>query len=423
MRPVTLLAYRWAASSLAPLAALALRRRALRGKEDRARLDERLGRSAVARPEGQLIWIHAASIGESLAALTLVRALLEDEKRSVLVTTGTVTSARIMQARLPARAIHQFVPVDLPAAVARFLDHWRPDAGLFVDSEIWPNLLAQAHRRGVALAIVNGRMSARSFRGWRRAPRTSRHLLSLFALCLAQDSESAERFTLLGAKDVHMTGNLKADAQPDSVDPQKFAALADCVGTRPVLLAASTHPGEDETILPAHDALRRQCPDLLTIMVPRHPDRGAEIAMLSGSRPTVRRSEGKLPDSDTAIYIADTIGELSLFYRLAQFAFIGGSLVPHGGQNPLEAARLGRAIMAGPYTDNFRPAYDAIIAAQGGGRVRSSAEIIATAGDWLADPEKVRTLGAAAEGAAAGLGGALGRTMDLLEPLLGHARA
>jgi len=373
MPPTTLplLAYRAATATLAPAGYLALRRRAASGKEDSSRLSERLGHAKLARPQGQLLWIHGASVGECMAALPLIDELLLVPGRSVLLTSGTVTSAQVMAGRLPAGAVHQFVPIDTPGAVARFLDHWRPDAGLFVESEIWPNLLASAHARGVRLVLVNGKMSARSFRGWRRGLNT----------------------------------------------------LTGAIGGRPVLLAASTHPGEDETILPAHDALRRRHPDLLTIIAPRHPERGTEIAMLCGGRVTQRRSESAAPEQNTAIYIADTIGELGLFYRLASFAFVGGSLVPHGGQNPLEAARLGRAVLAGPHTENFTAAYDAIFAAQGTGRVHSCAEITATAEQLLADPAGARALGDAAASGAETLGGALKKTRTAVEALLSHAPA
>jgi 3-deoxy-D-manno-octulosonic-acid transferase len=247
--------------------------------------------------------------------------------------------------------------------------------------------------------------------------------LSCFDVCLAQDDSSAERLRLLGAGDVRMIGNLKADARPQPPDPQNLAALADAIGTRPVLLAASTHPGEDEIILPAHDALRSRFPRLLTIIVPRHPERGSEIAMLCGDRMVLRRSEHLTPAADTAVYIADTIGELPLFYTIAPFAFIGGSLIPHGGQNPLEASRLQRAVMAGPYTDNFGRTYESIFAAQGTGRVCSCVEIVALAATWLADVAGAHAAGTAAAGAAAALGGALEKTRAAVETLLADARA
>ena len=418
-----LLAYRYATLALAPIAPLALSRRASRGKEDSARMGERLGHASLARPQGRLVWVHGASVGECLAALPLVEALLKAEGRSVLVTSGTVTAAKLMTERLPEGALHQFAPIDLPRAVSRFLDHWRPEAALFVDSEIWPNLLAAASARGIKLGIVNGRMSQRSYIGWRRARRTAARLLTLYDICLAQDEVSAERFRALGARNVQVGGNLKADAPPPPADATKLASLSRAIGTRPLLLAASTHAGEEEILLPAHDMLRRTYPDLLTIIVPRHPERGPQIAMLCGSRPAVLRSQGGEPEPSTAIYVADTLGELGLFFRVAPFVFMGGSLIPHGGQNPLEAAKLSRTVLAGPHTDNFAQAYEAIFAAQGIGRVNSSLEISTLAARLLADPSRAEMLGEAAKGAAAALGGALEKTLSAVEAMLAHAPA
>jgi 3-deoxy-D-manno-octulosonic-acid transferase len=421
--PLTLLAYRTATSALRPLVPFFLARRAARGKEDSARMSERLGQASRPRPEGQLVWIHGASVGECLAVLPLIDDLLKTPCRSVLVTSGTVTSAQLMAERLPQGAFHQFAPVDLPSAAARFLDHWKPDVALFVDSEIWPNLILAARDRGVPMALVNGRMSARSFAGWRRARHAAESILSTYEICLAQDDQAAERFRLLGARNVQVAGSLKADAPPMPADTEKFEEMSRAIAGRPVFLAASTHQGEDETVLPSHDSLRRRFPDLLTIIVPRHPHRGAEIAMLCGARKALRRSEGQIPERETAIYIADTLGELGLFYRLTPFAFVGGSLVPHGGQNPLEPARLGRAVLAGPHTENFALAYRAIFAAQECGRVNSSAEIVALAGRLLGDPDAVRRMGEAAERGAATLGGALDKTRVAVEAMLAHAHA
>ncbi|MGD0192348.1 MAG: 3-deoxy-D-manno-octulosonic acid transferase [Rhizomicrobium sp.] len=418
-----LFAYRCATTALAPIAPAVLGRRALRGKEDRARLGERFGRAGISRPPGQLIWIHGASVGETLASLPLIDLLLKTDDRMVLVTSGTIASARLMEERLPTRAIHQFAPIDSPGAVARFIDHWRPDAGLFVDSEIWPNLLAAAHARGVKLALVNGRMSRRSFAGWRRAKSTAKAILSLYDLCLAQDEETAERLRILGATDVRVSGSLKADAPPLPADEAKLQALTGAIGGRCVFLAASTHSGEEETLLPAHDQLRKQFPSLLTIIVPRHPERGPEIAMLCGTRKTLRRSEGHEPRPDSTIYVADTMGELGLFYRCASFAFMGGSLVAHGGQNPLEPARLSRAVMAGSHTENFASVYDVLFAAQACGRVQTSSEISAFATRLLADPTVARRLGNAALLAAQSLGGALEKTRAAVEAMLADARA
>lgn len=420
---LTLTAYRLFTHALTPLVPIALRQRALRGKEDRERMRERLGHAGRARPGGQLIWIHGASVGETLAILPLIDALLEEADRSVLVTSGTVTSAKLMAERLPPRALHQFAPVDAPSVTARFLDHWRPDAALFVDSEIWPNILTGARMRSIPLALINGRISARSFAGWRRFRRSAARLFANYDVCLAQDAATAERLSALGARRVEVTGSLKADAAPLPADPTRLNALLEAIGSRPVLLAVSTHPGEDETILPAHDALRRQHSDLLTIIAPRHPERGGEIMMLAGDRATRQRSKSELPDSNTAVYVADTLGELGLFYRLAPFAFIGGSLIPHGGQNPLEPARLHCAVMTGPHTQNFTVAYDAILSAQGAGRVHSSGEIATLAGRLIDNPANARAMGDAAADAAAKLGGAVEKTRAAVEHLLAHARA
>ncbi|MBS0273475.1 MAG: 3-deoxy-D-manno-octulosonic acid transferase [Proteobacteria bacterium] len=417
--PLGLAAYRLATTALAPAVPFFLRQRALRGKEDTARLRERLGYASINRPEGRLIWIHGASVGESVAALPLVDAFLKSGN-NVLVTSGTVTSATLMAERLPGGAIHQYAPVDTPAAAKRFLAHWRPDAGLFVESELWPNLLYRAGGQGVKLALVNGRMSERSFHGWRRAPRAASALLSQFDICLAQDTQTANRLSFLGARHVEVTGSLKADAPPLPADQIKLAALKQAIGQRPVFLAASTHPGEDETLLPAQDKLRGDFPNLLTIIAPRHPERGADIAMLCGSRAVVRRSEGALPTPQTQVYVADTIGELGLLYRLSPFAFIGGSLIPHGGQNPLEPARLGCAVLTGPHTENFTQAYGAILSAQGSGRVSSAAEIASMSKRLIEYPNDAKTMGEAAARAAAALGGAVGKTIALVEVLL-HA--
>jgi 3-deoxy-D-manno-octulosonic-acid transferase len=422
--PFSLRAYRYATLALEPIAPFALRRRARQGKEDFPRLPERLGIPNRPRPEGELVWIHGASVGECLSVLPLVDALLRTPRRSVLVTSGTVTSAGLMAERLPPRAFHQFAPVDTPNAVARFLTHWHPDIGLFVDSEIWPNLLANAHALDIPLAIINGRMSAKSFTNWRYARSVAAAVFSLYDLCLVQDQETAARFKALGATNVQVTGSLKADALPLPADPARLHALRSSIAQRPVLLAASMHAGEDEIILSAHDVLHRQFSSLLTIIVPRHPSRGAQIAMLCGPRAVTRRSQTPEPDNDTTVYIADTIGELGLFYRATSFAFIGGSLVQHGGQNPLEAANLGSVILAGPYTDNFRQAYDTVFASQGLGRVASSADIATLAAQFFADPRGAQAIGEAARNAVRSLGGAVARTHIAVESMLrSHARA
>ena len=419
--PIGLAAWRLLAGLAAPLAPLLLRQRASRGKEDRARLNERLGIAGMARPDGRLIWVHGASVGESLSALPLIEKLLADGAK-VLVTSGTVTSATIMKQRLPKGALHQFVPLDTPRAVARFLDHWRPDAGLFVESDLWPNLILGARARRVRLALVNARISARSAHRWRFAKKSMAALLGAFDVVLAQDEDFAARFRALGAPKVQVAGSLKADAPPLAANDAALAALRHAIGARPVLLAAQTHPGEDETILPAHDLLRMQFPDLLTILVPRHIERAHDLAMLCGTRSNKRRSSGEPITADTAIYIADTLGEMGLFYRLATFCFVGGTLVPLGGHNPLEPAALHCAVLAGPHTANAASAYDAVLSAQGFGRVHNSADIVREAKRLLQDRDVAAQAGEAAARGGATLSGAVDRTITALKTMF-DARA
>ncbi len=421
--PLGIHAWRWLGIAMTPLAPLLLRERAARGKEDRSRMGERLGMTNVPRPDGRLVWVHGASVGESVAALPLIEKLIAEDIR-VLVTSGTVTSAGMMQARLPEGAIHQYVPLDTPRAAARFLDHWRPDAGLFVESDLWPNLLLEAQRRGVKLALINARISERSAAGWKRAPGMARTLLGVFDVILAQDEDFAVRFRVLGARNVSVAGSLKADAPPLTCDQTALTAMKDAIGSRPLLLAAQTHPGEDETILPAHDILRARFPDLLTIIVPRHVERGADIVMLCGSRSCARRSTGAPITPDTAIYIADTMNELGLFYRLPSFCFLGGTLVAMQGHNPLEPAVLGCAILAGPSRANSAGAFEAVLKAQGFGDVHASGDIAREAERLLSNPAIAQAAGQAASRGAASLSGAVTKTIAALKSLVGQdARA
>jgi 3-deoxy-D-manno-octulosonic-acid transferase len=418
--PLGLWLWRAFTTAASPFAKLLLSQRAARGKEDRARLNERLGIASIPRPAGRLVWVHGASVGESLAALPLIEKLLAVS--SVLVTSGTVTSARIMEKRLPKGAIHQFVPLDMPGAVTRFLDHWKPEAGLFVESDLWPNLVLGAAARGVRLALVNARISQRSAAGWSRAPGSGRILIQAFDAVLAQDEEIAARFAALGARHVLVVGSLKADAPPLCCDASALEGLKAQIGARPLLIAAQTHPGEDETILPAHDILRQRFKDLLTIIVPRHPERGPDIATLCGGRKPARRAAGEQIKADTEIYIADTMGELGLFYRLAHFCFIGGTLVPMGGHNPLEPALLNCAILTGPHRASAAEAYEAILAAQGFGLVASATGIAREAAKLIENPQIAVTAGAAAARGAATQAGAVARTIMVLESLI-HAGA
>ena len=419
---VPLLAWRAATTLVAPLLPLWLARRARRGKEDPARLRERRGEGAE-RPSGPLLWLHGASVGESQSALPLIEALAGTRPAlRFLVTTGTVTAARLLAERLPpalaGRVQHRFTPLDVPAHVARFLDGWRPDAAVFIESEIWPNLILATAARGVPMALVNARVSARSARGWGRAPAVARRLFGAFRLVIAQTEMDAERLRALGAASAQAWGNLKFAARPLPAPADRLEALRQAIGPRPVLLAASTHPGEDAPIAQAHDGLARRLPGLLTIIAPRHPERGPAITRELAGHRVALRSTGALPDPGTQIYVADTLGELGLLYRVAGAALIGGSLIPHGGQNPLEAARLGCPILLGPHMGNFTAIVDRMMEAGAALRVADAATLAETAARVLTDTDRARSMTTAAARIAADAGALPERMAAAIETLL-----
>ncbi|GAB6853926.1 hypothetical protein JCM15831A_09500 [Asaia astilbis] len=336
-----------------------------RGKERLERLPERRGRTKLARPEGTLLWLHAASVGETHSILPLIEALAERHPtRQFLITTATISGADIVTGfcaqagELSNRLIHQFIPYDVPLWTRRFLDHWRPSALLLTDSELWPGILLACTRRAIPVGVLNARLSTRSWKRWHQMRRLVPPIFKRLDFVAARGEQDAAHFAALGARDVVCYGDLKANAPPPSVNMDELRSLRAQIGTRPVFLAASTHSGEDEIILRAIAKLRLSIPDLLTIIAPRHPVRGAQIATLLDSKPPLR-SKGAAPGPTDSIWIADSLGELGLFYRLAQCAFIGNSLVaPGGGHNPFEPARLEVPLATGPFCDNFRPAFE-----------------------------------------------------------------
>ena len=385
-------AYRAITRASAPIAKLALHRRLKRGKEDPARINERMGIAGRARPEGAMVWIHGASVGESLSVLPLVSRLLElRPDLSFLVTTGTITSARLMAERLPKGAIHQFIPLDHPGYVQQFLDHWHPDAAIFVESEFWPNLLLEARTRAPFMALVNGRVSPKSYEAWHKRRQSIRYLLSHFDVLIAQDKKNAGRISALSGVETKSFGNLKNAAEPLPCDPHQLAEMTLAIKGRPVWLAASTHPGEEEIILQTHKLLLAEFPNLLTLLAPRHPERGREINALvrASGLQAQRRSDSAKIEATTDIYLADTLGELGLFYRLSSVALVGGSLTTKGGHNPLEPARLGCAILHGPHTFNFDETYTEMRSGGGAALVRNERDL-ATAIRRLLGDEKTR---------------------------------
>jgi 3-deoxy-D-manno-octulosonic-acid transferase len=417
--PVAIRAYRAALGLLEPAVAGLLLWRRRKGLEESARLGERQGWPSRRRPGGHLVWVHGASIGETLSLLPVVERLTQ-RGLVVLVTSGTRTSATLVERRLPPGALHQFVPVDVPRYIRRFLDHWQPDMAIVAESEIWPNTILELDRRAVPLILVNGRMSDRSYRRWQKLPSMIGALLDRFALCLAQTSEDAERLARLGAPHVAFAGNLKFDGAPPPADPRALAQLSGQIAGRPVWLAASTHPGEDEIVIAVHAALAARHPHLLTIVVPRHPGRGPDIADLgarAGQRASLR-SQGRTPDRATDVYIADTIGELGLFYRVTPLVFVGGTMVPVGGHSPIEAAKLGAAILHGPHVANAREIYGALNASRGALMCRDERALARALTELLADPALTREMARKASEAVLALSGAVDRTVQSLEPFI-----
>lgn len=413
--------YRVLTRMLRPAVPLLLGARERRGKEEKGRRDERLGLTARARPEGELAWVHAASVGELNAVLPLAESLRETRPGlRILFTTGTVTSARIADRRMLPGDIHQYVPLDSPRYTARFLDHWRPDIAILTESEIWPNIILAAAARSIPLTLVNGRMSERSFRRWRKLEAIARPLFSRFDLVLAQNEELAQRFRDVGAPRVISVGNLKIDAPPPPVDKGCLASLRDALADRPFFVAASTHDGEEQMIAAAHRLVSRRHPGFCTILAPRHPERGISIAEMLKAQgfATALRSTGALPSAGTDVYIADTIGELGTLYALSPIAFVGGSLIERGGQNPIEAIRHGAAVLSGPHWSNFKDSYEALMSANAIVRVEDAASLAAAVERLLVDAHELARLRLAADAALHEMSGALGRSVAEIMKLL-----
>ncbi len=417
--PTLLNIYRHGLGMLEPAAFGLLQWRRRRGLEDGARLSERRGYPNRARSSGHLAWVHGASNGEALSLMPIIERLTQ-RGLQVLVTTGTRTSAVLVTRRLPPGAFHQFVPLDVPRYMRRFLDHWRPDIALVAESELWPNTILELEERDIPLILVNGRMSARSFARWQRLPSFISALLQRVALCMTQTLEDAERMTKLGAPRVAVAGNIKFDAPPPPVDPRLLAQFSGIIAGRPVWVAASTHPGEEEMLLRAHKMVAQRHPHLLTIIVPRHPRRGPDIASLCARSglTSALRSHGLYPERTTEIYIADTVGELGLFYRLAPLAYVGGSLVPHGGQNPIEPAKLGNAIIHGPHIHNFLDIYDVLGEAGGALQLRDPNALASAVSDLLSDTNLMREMARTAGETVSRYAGAVDRTMHAIEPFI-----
>lgn len=412
---------------LQPLAPRLLDARVKQGKEDNARVDERLGVAGVARPEGDLVWLHGVSVGETLSLLPVVERIQKARPDlTILVTSGTLTSATLLAQRLPAGVIHQFAPVDAPSAVTAFLDHWRPSLGVFVESELWPNLILTAHKRGVKLALVSARITEKTAKGWQRFPGAAHKILTAFDRVLPQDEASAAALQTLGAR-IDGLVNLKLSGAPLPHDAAAFIDLSAAIGDRPVVVAASTHEGEEIAIVQSLKALDQR---ICLILVPRHPERGAEIAtaLTRDGQHFALRSRGGALSPDTDLYVADTLGELGLFLRLADVVIMGGSFAPAlglpavGGHNPLEPARIGKPAVAGPDASNWAAITHALHEAGGLTVVAAPADLPHVIGPLLNDPAAAKAMGERARRAAAEAETGLERLWDSLRPLLPPAR-
>ena len=419
--------YRWAGAAAYPVIGTYVAWRASRGKEEHARRRERYGRAGRERPDGPLIWMHAASVGETMAVMPLIEYFV-GRGLNVVLTTGTVTSAQVASERLGNRIIHQYVPLDLKPAISRFLDHWRPDLAIMAESEIWPMTILELGARRVPQVLVNGRLSDRSFASWTKRNYLAEALFENFAHVVAQSDVDAERFRALGARPVTVSGNLKVDTVPPPVDQDELARVRAQIGNRPTWAAVSTHDGEEAAAAEVHTLLCNRHADVLTIIVPRHPDRAEAIAAHIGSMglTVARRSLGDTIAPGTDVYIGDTIGEMGLYLRLSEIAFVGRSLTGEGGQNPLEPAMLDTAVLSGRNVQNFRDTYQRL-AKHGGARFVRDKQVLAGAVNFLLENEAERQkMMEAGHRTVEEMRGALSRTLQSLEayiqPLIVRAR-
>ncbi len=416
---LALLGYRLSGVVLYPLVGPYLTYRAMKGKEDKSRRLERLGYASLPRPRGPLIWMHAASVGETLAIMPLIRELRRREIH-VLLTTGTVTSANLIRSRLADEVLHQYVPLDVKFPIKRFISYWRPDACITAESEIWPTTVSELARRGIPQIRVNARISDRSFERWRRRSTIAEALFEKMALVVAQSDLDAERFRDLGAWPVVVSGNLKSDTDPPPCDEALLARYRNEIGGRRTWAAISTFEGEEEAVASVHRALKPKNGQL-TILVPRHPDRADAVeAMLKDAGLSVaRRSRDEPVTPETDVFLGDSIGEMGLYLRLTEIAFVGKSLAEAvGGQNPLEPAMLGCAVLSGPNVQNFRDAYQLLVR-KGGARIVKDAEMLTKAAHYLMINDAAREkMIAAGHEAMEEMRGALASTVKALEPYI-----
>ncbi len=403
-----------AATRLALPFAQAVERRKLRAAGMGARVGEKAGRATLPRPEGRLIWFHAASVGESVSVLSLIERMGRAvPDASFLITSGTATSAEVVAKRMPPRCIHQFAPLDAPGPLARFLAHWAPDAAILVESELWPQMLWRTHLAGVPMALLNARLSERSVAQWVKRPETARMLLSVFRLILTQNAQMAQSMVQMGAEPLRVAQgvNLKSLSEPLPLDAALLEQTRAALDGRPVWVASSTHDGEEAVVLEAHSALLASHPDLCLILAPRHPERAEAVAEMIAAKgwPVLRRSQGEMPSGDAPVYLADSLGELGVWYALTDLVFLGGSLKPIGGHNPFEVAQAGAAVLSGPHVENFAETYETMAQAGAVRWVPDAGALVDEVAALMGDGRQLTAMKRAAEPFAQPSGEVLGK--------------
>ena len=388
----------------------------------RSRWQERLALGLAPHACQGSIWVHAVSVGETLAAEGLIESLLRQHPDMPLVlTTTSYAASRQVQQRFADRVIHVYCPWDTPDALRRFFDAFQPRLLLLMETELWPNMIALAELRAVPVVLVNGRLSARTFAGYRRVPALTAPMLARVSRLLVQSDADAQRFLRLGAPSaaVEVTGSIKFDTDLSAVRPAAGHLRTSWSG-RPVWIAASTHRGEDEQVLAAHHRIRRSYPDALLILVPRHPERFGRVATLVGESglSVARRSLGEPVTAQTDVYLGDTMGELLALFGACDVAFVGGSLVPAGGHNLLEPAAWGLPVVTGPRLENFERIAALLTQAGALSRVCDASDLAQVVLTLLGDAALRQRQGAAAAGVVAANTGALARTLTAVSDQL-----
>ncbi|MDP3371930.1 MAG: 3-deoxy-D-manno-octulosonic acid transferase [Candidatus Paracaedibacteraceae bacterium] len=381
---------------LLPIIWLYVHYRRFKGFDDPTRYKERFGKSLIKRPRGRLVWFHSASVGETLSLQSFVANWNERyPSDTILITTTTVTAAKLVAERFSKTIIHQFVPFDITPWIKRFLSHWSPDQVFFIESEIWPNIIQACKKRNIPLILLNARLSDRSFKRWSKFPTLAAYLLNQFTQCLAQGQETADRLKKLGVNNVSIMPNLKFSAPSLPINQSDNAHFSKMLNGKPIWIAASTHPGEEEHIFNVHIELKKNLPDVITILAPRHPYRANSLVKMAKENQLLFKTLAEALKETSIItdgIVIDSIGQLGTFYNLSNAVFMGGSLIPHGGQNPIEPIHFKKPILFGPHMHNFNEVCD-ILKGAGAISVLNEKHLSDILLDLLKNPNKCRKIG------------------------------